>query len=420
MLKELTFSIPGGKFPVSIGGTWRLVDKIRKDSLLKIAKEDNANIYDSMFNFTAVYETSEMNELHGFGLFSEVEKKSRSLAMLLASSLSPDESIIYVFDLFGEHEGYNWVCIIERGMVQSNGDAFCSKNDSFEREDEAKAENPEAEYKRFNSEETKAFLINLVETASPKAIKNARIISFQGLQKRFMLLLFSLLFIIVISLFGFNMWKQKIADNEKVEARLKLEREARTKTESLKKSAYPPVWLNEPYPSDIVKLVENRINDLKLAHNGWKMSGVQYSKNRIRTIYTRDQSSVYLPPPGIIPDVKKPFVSTVTEPVSFEKKVRENGILSRKSAEAWLMESSIGKHFKTTFSLKKIESKEVEVVKGQRITIVASYQKMDIVFSDIRSLKGFDNLLSVPGMVIDSIFYANGSWTIKGVLYVLP
>ena len=423
MRKQKMIFLPGQKDAFAIGGIWSVFDKQSKDSLAKIAKRENEEQWEGRFAAAALHNTSDINEARGVGYFDEYEKGARSLAMLVALSKPSGMQSIDCFSMTDSNgQEFQWAIVVDNGIIQSDGDRIFEKMvDYLEAEGELQKEFPDAEIKRHTHEESIKILADLVAAASKKNMIAAKLISFKGVRKRFMGLLLLMLIIVGIGVGGYTWWSAKQEEEARIQAKIRLEESAKKNIEALKKSEFPPVWIQEPYPSSVIAAILAQNSKSMITVNGWILNGLDYRKGRFNMVYVKDPASIFLPPPGKV-DPAKPNISMVQVPIKLPGKDRKHGIMTLDDAANWLMQMSQGKPYKTTYKLLPRKSKTIPVGDNQTIVVHASYQEYSFTLADVKgqTLEGLGNILEVPGLVLTSVTYNNGTWKLQGVIYALP
>lgn len=414
-----------------IGGDWTMVDKTGKASLMKLAKNENRDRFDNKYLGAAVQNTPDINEYRAYGMFLEIPRNARSLALAHAmhymgqgtvTSGETQKPIVRFFHLRDESgKEVVWITTIVDDIVQD--DRIVDQMQSFDVENDVRSEyNNEIDFRRYEVGESLDYLEDIWTSLTPKQQKQCRIISFTGYARR-VLVIMLVLGLLGSGVFGgVTWWGVKQKEKMDVERMLQQEAQASRQINALKKSAFPPVWIDEPLPTLVMETIENRLRVIPLTKNGWSFSAVRFSAKggtiSESTQYTRGQGEPYMDPPGKT-NAKKPFQSVVSSSEKLQYKKRQAGIMKLKNAEKWLLQLSIGQPYKLTFTLGQRPSKTVNVG-STPVTIVAAYQIIDVNIKDLETLSGIERLLNAPGLVIESVSYMRYKWQITGKLYVLP
>lgn len=426
--REITLKIDGFKPGFVIGGMWYVVDKTSGKELFKTAKETNQKRLNNVFSGAAILETGNMNEKCAYGMFHNPGKGDVSLAQCLALAIAKgitddverlNREFVYFFTLTDENgENYVWILIVNNGVVQSGGDEIVGIEKSWGLKTKYKEDDyPEAQFEILD--EPKASLQRIAEllgSLTKQEIRNAAIRNFVGQRKRIIRLSVLLAVLSVGSFVALDWWQQQAEEQRLAEEKLRFEQQAARRLESMKKSEFPPVWLNEPSPKNVLFTVERRLSQTPLSINGWSLVGFQYAKGEFSAAYARRGNDPYLPPPGKLN--AKSGSSIVKWKGSVPKGSRIQGIMRKASAEDWLMQMSVGRPWKLTWKAEKRPSKNV-TIGSSSVTILAAYQIYDVTVSETKAFGGLAELLDVPGFVISSVTWGPKGWTIKGQLYVL-
>ena len=439
--KSLSFRFANKKIkqPFVIGGDWDLADKANKVKTIKVAKKENYEHFDNKYSGVVIEKTSDINEYEGYGLFEEFPKNANSMALAHALYCMNERRaneqgavnlpIIRFFHLRDDGgKEIVWVTVVVDEIVRE--DRIISSLSSFQVETDLKAEyaneSGEVDFKRFkvNDDEGLKELERIWLSLSKKQKAQTLILSFTGNIKRLAILGAVVVVLAGAALYGWHWYDEYQAEQRLIEEKLAAEADAARRIESLKRSEFPPVWIDEPTPAQFMAGVETIIRKTPLIVNGWEYAGVSFSVNKAGTelqasvAYKRGQKAPYMVPPGRI-SIQKPFQTLVPEKYRFKKQKREVGIMKRKNAEMWLLQLSLGKPYKTTFSLEDSPSKTINVGSSS-IEIIASYQTIRVQITELYHLGGLGKELDAPGFVINSLSQTNGKWKLSGTLYVLP
>lgn len=424
--KELSVKIDGFNEPFIIGGLWNVVDKIeKKKSLFSIAKIDNQNLHGGSYQSACVLNTSDANDYRAYALFMDAPKKAKSLAQCIAMAATATgraNNVQISFFTLRDDKGQEtiWNVVVQDGIVQVDGDKLISPDDSWDVEDRLKEEFRDLDpiVERFTASESMGEIHERLAALNRSDIKSAQIHSFAGQKKKIIFYACVLLLVSVAGFFAYEWWEKVSEEARLAEEKARMEAEAGRRIENLKKSEFPPVWLNEPMPAAVISAVERNVVKAPLSVNGWSLTGFNYSKGKLSAAYARNPQDPWLPPPGKLNS--KGTASLVTWTANLPKGERHPGIMKKAAAESWLAKLSLGHPWKTAWKFNGRMSKTV-TIGNTPVTVTAAYQTCNITLSDLRSLGGAALLLNAPGMVIETVTLdMKGTWTIKGVLYVLP
>lgn len=421
-----------------IGGVWSLFDKSNKtgrNAIYKAAKEENAKL-NNKYEAFVTQPTGDISEYEGYGLFEEFVKNSHSLALAYAFACNAEMRlqeqnkvklpIIRFFDLHDDNgKEITWTVVIVDELV--NVDCIVKKLNSFQAEEDLKTEygnGGEVDFKRFTVAESMPELERCWLSLTKKQKAQTAITSFTGEIKRYITLAAVFAVLVGAGLFGWNWYENMQAEQRMVEEKLAQEADAARRIESLKRSEFPPVWIDQPTPPQFMAGVETIIKRTPLIVNGWEYAGISFAVNQSGTeltasvAYKRNQKSPYMIPPGRI-SIQKPFQTVVPEKYRFKKEERKIGIMKRKNAETWLLQLSLGKPYKTTFTLEDSPSKTINVG-SKSVEIIASYQSIRVQITELYHVAGLGAELDAPGFVINSLSQTGSKWKLNGTLYVLP
>jgi hypothetical protein len=402
--------------------------KLKKEAVLvaKTFKEEQGPSYNCFAS-----QIKPTGALIGMGNCDSIIEKgqiTRNVTPLVLAVINNAESQTFLHKY--QFDDGCWVCGVLKGVVHPDGDFFGTA---------------EAAQKVFDSlledvflsvEQIKEFddveSVSRLEAILKKDIEifirpiNTRV----SKRKIFMILGVTLAAVGIFVIYQ-SMMERKKADIQKAKMlaaqQLLAEQQASKQKSSISADDFfPETWLSEPTASLFLTSCKKALSDRDLVENGWQIVEWGCAPGEVEIAWKKlDGSSFQVLPKGAEFNIQSPRDCVTTDEYAIEN-------IMRAKTSLWSMEQSSAKihDIALIFELKidcdyhlKPESKTIadQNDPAKNRTITASFRKIEFVLTGLEMFPPpafVSEINSIPGMVMEKLFYKDNYWLLKGTVYV--